>query len=215
MTDMDRVAVIPTIDRPAELASCIEAISPQVDHIIVVAHVDAKYVKDHNVEIRWLKYDMPNLSYLWNIGILAARSWRDDDQWRVAVLNDDAIAHYNWFEACEDAMEETGAALACSRADIYETVLQTRAVPVPLNARLSGWAFLMRGELELAADERFGWWYGDDDLDWQARTLGGTVVIPGFPVDNTKANSTTHGVLAEQAGKDRAAFIEKWGVAPW
>lgn len=67
----------------------------------------------------------------------------------------------------------------------------------------------------LRADERMRWWWQDTDLDWQARGLGGMLVVPGPHVPNRHANESTVGELAEQAGRDGEIFVEKWGFRPW
>jgi hypothetical protein len=77
------------------------------------------------------------------------------------------------------------------------------------------WAFILRGEVGLRADEKFGWWWGDTDLDWQACAAGGVLLLPGPVPANTLANSTTVGALAEQAGRDGQYFTAKWGRRPW
>ena len=134
----------------------------------------------------------------------------------VAVVNDDAVIPDGWYTACSTAMRAHGAAAAAS--DPHGRI----TAPLPkttrdrdVYTRMPGWAFLLRGEVRMRADESLRWWYGDSDLDWTARANGGMVLIPGYPVGNRRANSTTRGVLAEQAGKDRAMFAAKWAGAPW
>lgn len=220
-----RYAVIPTRNRPAELARCVEAISPQVDAVVIVDNgsdppacppiVDGRgHLLIHDPE------QPPNLSKLWNEGLNVAHAHAYDaglHGWDVAVLNDDAEPPPGWFETVAAAMREHGCAAGSSDAHgtLTAPLIYREARTDNAFHRLCGWAFVLRGESELRADERLRWWYGDDDLDWRARQAGGTVVIPGFPVPNTRANSTTVGALAEQAGKDRATFVEKWSESPW
>ena len=87
--------------------------------------------------------------------------------------------------------------------------------PCAIETRLTGWAFVLRGEAGLRLDERFRWWCGEDDVSMRARRAGGLVHVGGYPVPNTGANSSTVGVLAEQAAKDMQTFVDKWGVRPW
>jgi len=82
-------------------------------------------------------------------------------------------------------------------------------------SRMCPWAFILRGEAGLRADDNFGWWWGDTDLDWQACNKGGVLLLPGEVPANTLANSTTVGALAEQAGRDGQYFADKWGHRPW
>jgi hypothetical protein len=71
-------------------------------------------------------------------------------------------------------------------------------------------AFVIRGETGMRADEAMRWWYFDSDLDQRARLAGGVLYVRGPQVTNSLANTTTTGVLAEQAEKDRAVFEAKW-----
>ena len=65
------------------------------------------------------------------------------------------------------------------------------------------------------ANEDLRWWYGDNDIDMKARRLGGTLILPGPVPSNRLANQSTTGILAEQAGKDRATFESIYGPVPW
>jgi hypothetical protein len=156
----------------------------------------------------------PNLSRLWNVGLDAAQA-DEMKTWDVAVLNDDALPPAGWLTSVSEAMRSHSAqpAAACM-APISESVLKTEP-DRDLYRRLDGGAFMLRGELGLRADERMRWWWGDTDLDWQARAAGGTLLISGPPVPNRLANSTTVGELALQGGRDGEVFKEKWGWRPW
>jgi hypothetical protein len=61
------------------------------------------------------------------------------------------------------------------------------------------------------------WWYGDDDLDWEAREKGGALLVPGIPVEHRDPNGAMRDrpELHAQAGRDRATFKAKWGRTPW
>ena len=80
---------------------------------------------------------------------------------------------------------------------------------------MTGWAFMLAGEKGITADERLVWWFGDDDLDWKSRQAGGTLRIPGYPVQNRFPNGQHTGEREEQASRDRATFESIWGRAPW
>lgn len=162
----------------------------------------------------------PNLSRLWNVGLDAAQreaERRGSTEWDVIVLNDDVIIPPQW---CQSVIEQLRAidVVAVSTPTIHP-INNVRVIRVPgeggLPWRLCGWAFIMRGEVGLRGDEQLRWWYGDNDIDWTARTSGGIALVPGPVVINELANSTTNGVLAEQAGRDRETFVSKWGKAPW
>lgn len=97
-----------------------------------------------------------------------------------------------------------------------QQVLHTAAEPVDLRQRITGYAFMLRGEHGQRFDEDLAWWYGDDSADWAAREQGGALLVPGIPVEHRCPNVSTveRPELAEQAGRDRQTFITKWGKAP-
>lgn len=232
--EIPRIAVVPTHNRPEQLATLVKSLEGQCEHLIVIDNAS-----DPPTSLIWLKmqltnaksmgisviYDAeqpPNLSRLWNRGIdLAKLSCRvfNDLRWDVAVLNDDAVVPPGWWDAVSGAMREVNAAAAS--ADPFGELpfgrkhLWLANAPMSVHTRLAGWAFMLRGEEGLRADERLRWWYADDLLSLQARERGGLVHVGGVGVGNTLANSSTVGVLAEQAGRDRQTFVDITGRQPW
>jgi GT2 family glycosyltransferase len=144
----------------------------------------------------------PNLSRLWNLGLAeACRLSADSEEFAIAVLNDDLRIYPGFVRELADGLGTEAAATH--------------------PAGFVGCAYVLRGSLvrtgRLRFDERFRWWYGDNDLEWQARKLGGlrTVELRGvlqhlYPNASTKARPE----LREQAERDRQAFVEKWGKRP-
>jgi hypothetical protein len=136
----------------------------------------------------------------------------------VAVLNDDAVPPPGWWDALSAELRTTGAVAASSDpfGAFPPGYRQWYGPDAPMSTvtRLTGWAMLLRGEWEGARfDERLRWWYADDLISLQAREAGGLVHVGGYPVPNTGANTSTTGVLAEQAGRDM--FVEITGRQPW
>lgn len=235
--DIPRIAVVATHNRPAELARLVDAIAPQCDRIIVIDNASDPPIPRYKIEewpvgrsgepnSCWIKVvhdaeQPPNLSRLWNIGIdITAGLCRDLPAWDVAVLNDDAVPPPGWWDAVSGAMRLHGADAAC--ADPFDRLPQGMTwvlhadAPMTVGTRLAGWAMMLRGEWDGARfDERFRWWCGDDDISLRARQAGGLVHVGGYPVPNTGADTSTMGVLAEQSGRDMAAFVEKHGKRPW
>jgi hypothetical protein len=95
-------------------------------------------------------------------------------------------------------------------------ILHTQAGPVDMRTRITGYAYLLRGEAGLRLDESMAWWYSDDDLDWRAREQGGALLVPGHPVEHRAPNGSMYErpELHDQAVRDRTTFITKWGKAP-
>lgn len=246
MTDMiPRLAVVPTHNRPAELARLLEAISPQCDAVFVVDNASTPpvpecwrggpvpmlrgrrdpetgmFFRPHITVIRD-EEQPPNLSRLWNVGLDAAQklAWADavePEPYDVAIFNDDADVPPGWWDIVSGALRaHPTAAVACTPA--YAPIPAPVLKTRPdndLHSRMTPWAFVTRGEAGMRSDERMRWWWFDTDWDFRARQAGGVLTVPGPIVTNTGANSSTVGALAEQAGRDRETFREIWGHNPW
>ncbi|NEB70325.1 hypothetical protein G3I39_25190 [Streptomyces fulvissimus] len=164
--------------------------------------------------------DPPNISQLWNIGLWLAgyeARMRSAETWDVAILNSDVIVPEGWMDALSSAMRSTTAVLAYpDQFGGQQQILHTKAEPVDLRQRITGYAYMLRGEAGLRLDESMAWWYSDDSLDWTARELGGSLLVPGIPVQHLDPNGSTNArvELQEQAGRDRETFITRWGRAP-
>ncbi len=235
-----RGAVVATHNRPAELARCVAALADQVDAIVVVDNASdppvdlparmpgMRAVRDGAASIRMETLrdpeQPPNLSRLWNLGLdWIADYFRggDIDGYDVAIVNDDATVPPGWFDAMSAAMRELGADAASSdtfgqEAPGYRRLWRGADVPMSVMTRLTGAAFLLRGEWDGARlDESMRWNFSDDDISYRARLAGGLVHVGGFRVPNEHEDTTTVGVLAEQAGRDRATFVAKHGRQPW
>lgn len=238
-----RFAVIATRNRPDVLQQCLDAIVPQVDAIFVIDNGDEKMVPEpepgSKIFVLQLEMQPPNLSLIWNRGLVVAeynaKATLDEDsvdgdgqgpsmpivssgEWEVAVLNDDAIVPEGWFDAVATAMRETGAAAGCSDhfGTLATRMLHTVPGPVGLQTRMCGWAHILAGEKGLRYDEELQYWFSDDSMDWVARQNGGMVIIPGFPVQNLYPNGLMTPELHVQAGKDRETFARKHnGLTPW
>lgn len=221
---------MPTHNRPNELAQLIRQSSQQCDGVVIVDNASTPSVvardlyeaADWELNITVIRdaEQPPNLSRLWNIGLDAVKITMDligEDLWDVAIFNDDAVLPADWWDEVARHLRDSPAAAACRPMNSHVLggpVLKTEP-DNDIVKRLCGWAFMMRGEFGLRADESFRWWWGDTDLDWQARRIGGVIMVPGEQVKNTHANMSTVGELAEQADRDRQTFIDKWGWAPW
>lgn len=213
-----RYAVIPTNGRDV-IHECLEAILPQVDYAIVVETTTMAIPAQAKVLPVWAdKLGDINISKWWNQGRDLA-DWRarrlDAKIWDIAYLNDDAIVPENWFSAVSTKMREMNCAAASSGGPFPMPALYTKPGPVDLFARMQGFAFIMKGELGIKADERFSWYCSDDHMDWKAREHGGVVVIPGVPVDHRFPNGQVTPQIQVQIAQDMANFVEVWGMRPW
>jgi GT2 family glycosyltransferase len=208
-------AVVPSNGR-SFLRECLDALLPQVEGIIVVSNGESDFPSEPRVEIMTDERPDVNISRWWNMGIDAVAA-KGLGEWNVLVVNDDVIVPSNFVQILSDNMRSCSAAISFPNQHDNHRMLWRDPEPVNLFWRLTGYCFMMRGEIGLRLDESLVWWYGDDDLDWRARANGGSYLVPGCSVEHRAPNGSMLGRpdLHVQAGKDRETFIRKWGQAPW
>jgi hypothetical protein len=212
-----RYAIIPTHNRPAKLTALVASLGTQCDHIVVLDNasnppVDDALLAGHGATVQvWHNAEQPpHLSRYWNFMLDRCAELAKEaghDEYDVAILNDDALVPPGWYDACARGLREGDAQVA--HTEPTSPPLLTRIHNNPRN-RMCPHAIVVRGEAGQRADEAMRWWYFDTDWDLTARQNGGVLSVPGPRVANSLANSTTVGVLAEQAEKDRAVFEAKW-----
>lgn len=225
MSDLFRAAVIPTRDRHDLIADCINSVVDQVDTVFVIDNASSPPIDPGpwhgSVATVTAPMDPPNISTLWNIGLAltdAAAHRIGAKAWDIAVFNSDVTVPAGWVETLSAAMRSTTAVLAYpDQHGGTRQILHTKAEPIDLRQRITGYAYLLRGETGLRLDEELAWWYGDDDLDWTARKHGGALLVPGIPVEHRCPNGSMYErpELQAQAGRDRETFAAKWGRTPW
>jgi GT2 family glycosyltransferase len=215
-----RYAVVLTHNRPELLTRCVDAIAPQVDEVVVVDNAS-----DPPVEATWTAINVdvvrdptqpPNLGRMWNEQLdRIAELDVDSSTWDVALICDDVVVPDGWFGRVTEAMRSTNAAAASAHS--YQEIHAPYVLTELSNGvdRMCPWAFILRGEAGLRADESMHWWYVDTDLDWQARLNGGTLVAPGPIAANERIGEWTNvkPELGERAGIDGQVFERKWGRA--
>jgi hypothetical protein len=223
-------AVIVTHDRPDDLRDCVAALAPQVHAVIVIDNAsDPPAGKTDDIDhMVWDDEQPPNLSRLWNRGLrISAYEARRNHaaRWDTLVVNDDFVAGPGFVAGLQSPLRGTHAVLAspyvfdgtsgqqAGRVDVYEAP----GTLTNAGTRMAGFAWMVKGESGLRVDESIRWYYGDDDIAQQACANGGRLVVHGttwghrHPDESTRA----HPELAEQAGRDRATFVAKWGFQPW
>jgi glycosyltransferase involved in cell wall biosynthesis len=227
VVDPYRYGLILTHNRPEPLRQCVEALSPQVDSILVIDNASNPpaeiQMRMGDTPIAIMRNDMqpPNLAKLWNIGLNYIEKMMHGIgimQWDVAILCDDVLVQPAWFDSISHTMRSIGAVAGCTHAfhPVPSPILKVNPDGDIMN-RMQGSAFIVVGEKGQRADESMQWWWCDTDMDWQARLSGGMIVAPGPVATNTRPNDFTVTVpgLAEQAGRDGEAFAAKWGGRPW
>lgn len=220
-----RAAVIPTRNRHDLLADCINSVVDQVDRVFVIDNLSDPPIDPDpwhgKVGVVSLPIDPPNISTLWNVGLSLADAQAHRtgaEQWDIAVLNSDVVVPRGWVMSLSMAMRGSPAVLAYpDQHGGRDVVLHTKAEPIDLRQRITGYAYMLRGEAGLRLDESMAWWASDDDLDWRAREQGGALLVPGIPVEHRCPNGSMYErpELQAQAGRDMETFRTKWGKTPW
>lgn len=220
---MNLYAVIPSGQRLEELTQLVKILVEDGVHVIVVntgyALEDMNGrglgTPEHPTMVVQDFREPKNISRWWNLG-LGCADYRNrhsgEDEYVVAVLNDDIVVQPGFVHALANGILHYDVAAAFP--DVFG-VQRDQIFHQPSHWRMSGYAFALRGSLGLRADESMQWWYGDNDLEWQALRAGGVVTVGGLGIRHLYPNSTTTGELAEQAGRDRQTFQTKWGSTPW
>jgi hypothetical protein len=115
-----RYAVVLTHNRPSLLSSCVDAIAPQVDVMIVVDNASDPPAQPtwnaDGVLIIYVPDQPPNLGRMWNEQLDRITELRvDDSPWDVALICDDVVVPDGWFDRTADAMRTHSAAAASAR----------------------------------------------------------------------------------------------------
>lgn len=122
-----------------------------------------------------------NIHRWWNAGIDYAEA---HGATHVLVINDDVLLDETTVPALLDGMEGRAAIGSPGAGGIFEGDLPDWRV-------MNGACWLLDLATGLRADERYRWWYGDNDLDWRARTQHGGVASVRCYFQHLHANELT------------------------
>jgi GT2 family glycosyltransferase len=226
-------AVVPSAGREC-LDGCLNHLLPQVDTLFLIRTEEFGLPDIDTDKLSFITDTASprNISRWWNLGITAAASYAKafrQEEWNVLIVNDDVLAGANLTEYLDHGLRSMnsdaggpppGARPVLAYPDNYppygRTEFHTAPGQVQLSTRISGWCFMLRGEVNLLADEQFQWHFGDDDLDWRAREQGGAVMVPFCPVKHLHPNESTEASpeLTARTHVDRQLFYDKWSVLP-
>lgn len=189
--------------------------------IVVVSNGEDPPTPDEIPEARVLidrdpVYNMPRW---WNMGLDYVAEQNRGKNYEVFIFGSDTMAHHDTVIRLAEVLRESDLAATCpDRYGIlpdnyihFEDRLETIR---DMNYRMTGYAFVLRGELEMRADPQFRSWYIDDDLEWQARERGGTGMVGGLRVGHPLTGSPLSPMLQQWATEDREKFKTKWGAYP-
>ena len=149
-------------DRTVIVATAPDAIRPEGCHVVE----DFGEINIH----RW-----------WNAGLDYAQA---HGATHVLIINDDVLLDETTVPALLDGMEGRAAIGSPGAGGIFEGDLPEWRV-------MNGACWLLDLATGLRADERYRWWYGDNDLDWRARTEHGGVASVRCYFQHVHANELT------------------------
>lgn len=180
--------VIPTANRHQYLKEIFDNSLLPHDQIVLIRTTSGdNFSGVHNI---WDLEDF-NIHRWWNMGINFAEQHGAEF---VAVLNDDVWIEQGSLQRIVEGMEKSG-------ADI--------GYPEPCSSDICGYAWVLRLSSPVRPDERFRWWFGDNDLRNQARLNNGTVSVPAN-IRHLHPNETTIGKFFDATKRDGELFYQKW-----
>jgi len=163
------------------------------------------------------------ISRMWNDGLDRAEKMARSQGvagWNVAILNNDLDVDPGFLTRLARAIRADDSIwLAYPNhhgLDLAEGQYQPTASDAMAGQTMSGWAFMVRGEVGVRVDEQFRFWFTDADLERQVRRAGKlTVCVGGCHARHLQPmeSSKTPQRLA-QAKADEFRFAAKWNVDP-
>ncbi|MDQ3695138.1 MAG: glycosyltransferase [Chloroflexota bacterium] len=202
-------AVIPVRDRHELTRSLIAQLDLPAERVIIVDNGSTIPARDvFSNSARVVEHSTRNISALWNVGLDAVAA-EQIGPYNVAVLNNDLSLPPGFLTGLANGLRARPTHL------IAYPDHEHRLPPGICDSvgRMSGFAFMLRGEFGLRLDPQFVWWFGDDDLERRARAVGEVVCVGGVHLDLLESNLSTStdpdlGVLTLQ---DQARYEAKWG----
>ncbi len=193
-------AVVPSAGRDC-LWQCLDAVVPQADLTFLV-QTQPFAIKPHPKLVCLPWYNRPlNISNWWNCGIKCAAVTAGGGgraKWNVLVINDDVIIPPGLVNQLSDALRSSTAALA-----YLPRVSPGGVTPI------TGWCFMLRGEAGIKADPQFEWWFGDNDIEFQAREKGGAIAVAGCEVVHLHAGGHDP-LMSDRIPIDAELWRKKW-----
>lgn len=170
--------VVPTAGRDT-LAPLVDSCGLPRDHVVIVSTRPGTVTPDG---CRVLEDFGPvNIQRWWNRGIALAESYGAR---YAAVLNDDVEIDATTIPALVEALD--GPVLASPGGPSRSTNPNKE-----IRLTIDGACWALDLSVPLRLDEKYRWWFGDNDLDWRARRdFGGTVRVP-VPYRHVHPNDLT------------------------
>ncbi len=184
--------VIPTATRHQFLQDIFEnSLIPKGQIILVRTSPGPIIDKVHNIFVKSKKI---NIQKWWNLGINFAE--RRGAKF-VAVLNDDV-----WIAP--------GSLQNMATEALVQNV--PLVFPHPHTGQLAGYCWVLNLNFNVRPDNRFKWWYGDNDLQMQSQKVNKYIYVSA-EVNHLESGGLTKEspILQKFADIDHYKFIQKWG----
>ena len=219
--------VIPSLDRHKMLDRVINNLGLPQSQVIVIdtgsnPPLD-RHLQNRAIVLSRTRDSERNIQKWWNAGldyIKSSAEFKKIDKYHVAILNSDLIIERSDLDLLQDALTVSGTVVShqdhSNELELGEFRVKHRRGDTPFRYKLTGYCFVVDGSLDLRFDERFRWWYGEDDFEWRAREMGGVVRVGGPTITNLDQDGAIKNdhSLRQQVFADREEFISKWGTVP-
>lgn len=192
---MRRWAVIPTGYREDDYLEVVEWCKRH--NVTTVTIATSEEAREYS-QGKTIRSDVLNISTWWSLGLNCIRDkmFSNDEEYAVAILNDDAVLPNNWFELMEQEL---------SKGFSGASGLRHRN-----SSAIAGFAFCLNGRHDITPDEELAWYFTDDAIQRRCEEEGGFKVLPTLRVGNKYARSS-EAFMGEQIEKDRKRYYEKYG----
>lgn len=160
---------------------------------------------------RWINYGLDRVADL-------REGYDPESPYEVLCIGSDAVGDHESVDVLAEAMRTYGLMMAGPdwRAPHSHHNREVSILEGDRNVhdRVPGACFMLAGEHQLRMDERFRWWYSDDDLEMQARLIGHVGLVRGTGLRHEQ-DHMLDADQARHATEDRELFKVKWGREPW
>ena len=205
-----------------KLAVCVQALLHDPEKVVIVTNVVTEPVTEADIAPLGLKHLLTdpsperNISRWWRMGIdwVLARAPKEHE---VFLLNADSVISRDDVQELADELRRLD--LSAVAPDFWgitngeDPVVYLEPKPTHWIERLPGFAMMLAGEAGIRPNERLRWWGSDNELEWQARALKGTGLIPGVLLEHPKKGGTpAAGWVLEWWEEDKKFLLEKWGA---
>ena len=164
-----------------------------------------------------------NIQKWWNAGlnyIKMMASARKQLRYDVAILNSDLELDKSALYRLQKTLTETNCNVAhpdhSGLLELGEYIIKKEKGTVPFQEKLTGYCFMIRQPYSVKFNEDLKWWYGEDDFEWKARSLGGVARVGCEKVTNLDPGGSEREIdgIARQTGLDGQLFYNIWGAWP-